>query len=498
MNSPQPTGPQPTGPQPSSPLPSGGWTHLHPLSPLLRGGIAFVAVVAYVLSQQLDALFGARPDDPTHGHLGWAALAVLLVLVAIVAGAWVSWRFSRYRVTASLVELRTGVVFRQHRQVPFDRIQAVDVGRPLLARLTGLSELVVQSAGGKDSHVRLAFLTDGTAQRLRDQLLALARGDDGAGTVGTVVPAAEARDVVDDAVDAQAQPRSQPGSAHPGGSLPATGGSRVVKVPNARILQAAAYSGPGLVILLAVPALAISVALGVPEMIAWLGPMTLAVGSGHLKRLTREGNFELLHEGHRLRVRHGLTDLRATTVPLHRIQAVQLSQPLPWRLTGWWRIQVNVAGAVHDDKETQTVLLPVGTLAEALRVLALVLPDVPPPTAVEAAVGAGTGSGFVVSGRGARLLDPLGWRRQGYAVAPGCLVARRGRLYRSAQFVPHARVQSLKVEQGPVQRLRGVASVRLVSTPGPVSVVVPHLDQDEALRLLDEQVLRSRHARRPV
>ena len=71
-----------------------------------------------------------------------------------------SWRFSRFRVADTLIELRTGVLFRQHRQVRFDRIQAVDLGRPLLARLTGLSEVVVQSAGGKDSHLKLSFLTD--------------------------------------------------------------------------------------------------------------------------------------------------------------------------------------------------------------------------------------------------------------------------------------------------------------------------------------------------
>ena len=133
-----------------------------------------MAVVAYVLSQQADSFFGADRDDPTQGHLGLAALGVLLVLLAIIAGAWVSWRFSRFRVAETLIELRTGVLFRQHRQVRFDRIQAVDLGRPLLARLTGLSEVVVQSAGGKDSHLKLSFLTAAQAEQVREQLMALA------------------------------------------------------------------------------------------------------------------------------------------------------------------------------------------------------------------------------------------------------------------------------------------------------------------------------------
>lgn len=452
----------------------GEWRHLHPLSPLLRGGIAFLAVLAYVVSQQADSLFGADRDDPTQGHLGLAAIGVVVVLLAIIAGAWVSWRFSRFRVAETLIELRTGVLFRQHRQVRFDRIQAVDLGRPLLARLTGLSEVVVQSAGGKDSHLKLSFLTDAQAQQVREQLMALAgRSDEAPGS-----PLTDA-----DYADLPA---------------PAPVGDRVLAIPNARILQSVLYSGPGVAIVVAVPALVLSVALGVPEMVAWLGPMTLAIGSAHLKRLTQECNFELVHQGDRLRIRHGLTDLRTTTVPVHRIQAVEVKQSLPWRLIGWWRIQVNVAGAGTGDDVTQTVLMPVGNREEALRVLALVHPGIPRDAALAALEGQGPAEGFVTSTTRARRLDPLSWRRQGYAVLPDGLLTRRGAWYRAAQFVPHARIQSLKVEQGPAQRRRGVATVRIVSTVGPVSPVVAHLDEPDAVRLLNEQVVRSGRARQRV
>lgn len=465
--------------------PEGEWRHLHPLSPLLKGGIAFVAVLAYVVSQQADSLFDAERDDPTGGHLGWAAIGVVVVLLGIIAGAWVSWRFSRFRVADTLIELRTGVLFRQHRQVRFDRIQAVDLGRPLLARLTGLSEVVVQSAGGNDSHLKLSFLTDAQAQQVREQLMVLAG----------------ANDEVDGATLPSSGGAPEWGGAqlsdHDYADLPASPpvGEAILAIPNARILQSVLYSGPGVVILLAVPALIVSVALGVPEMIAWLGPMTLAIGTQHLKRLTQECNFELLHQGDRLRIRHGLTDLRTTTVPLHRIQAVQVSQSLPWRLPGWWRIQVNVAGAGTGDDVTQTVIMPVGNREEALRVLTLLRPGIPRAAALAALEGEGPAEGFVTASERARRLDPWGWRRQGYAVLPDGLLTRRGAWWRKAQFVPHARIQSLKVEQGPVQRGRGVATVRLISTVGPVSPVVAHLDEPEAVRLLAEQVVRSSRAR---
>jgi putative membrane protein len=442
-------------------------------------------VLAYVVSQQADSLFGAQRDDPTQGHLGWAAIGVVVVLLGIIAGAWVSWRFSRFRVADTLIELRTGVLFRQHRQVRFDRIQAVDLGRPLLARLTGLSEVVVQSAGGKDSHLKLSFLTDAQAQVVREQLMALAGRTDG--TADPVTAAAAPSRAGDPAALSDHDYADVP--------VPAPAGERILTVPNPRILQSILYSGPGVVILLAAPALAVSIVLGVPEMVAWLGPMTLAIGTSHLKRLTQECNFELLHQGDRLRIRHGLTDLRTTTVPLHRIQAVEVSQSLPWRLTGWWRIQVNVAGAGAGDDETQTVLMPVGNREEALKVLTLVQPGIPRAAALAALEGDGSAEGFVTASERARRLDPLSWRRLGYTVLRDGLLTRRGRWYRAAQFVPHARIQSLKLEQGPVQRSRGVATVRLLSTVGPVSPVVANLDVEQAQRLLAEQVVRSSLAR---
>lgn len=484
--------------QPPGPAAADGWRHLHPLSPLLRGGIAFAAVLAYVVSQQVDTLFGADREDPTGGHLGWAALAVLGVLVAIVVGAWVSWRFSRFRVTGSMVELRTGLLFRQHRQVPFDRIQAVDIGRPLLARLTGLSEVVVQSAGGKDAHLKLAFLTDSQAQQIREQLMELARHSDEAvvaqgdrleggslegGRAGVGLEGSAALEV------------SGSGAGGLDRTLPPGAADEVLKVPNSRILQSVLYSGPSAVVLPGVPVLVGSFALGVPEMVAWLGPMLLATGGAQLKRLTTEFNFTLYHQGDRLRIRHGLTDLRTTSVPIHRIQAIKVSQSLPWRFPGWWRVEVNIAGATQGDDTTQTVVMPVGTLDEAIAVLRLVRPGIPPDAARAALVGPGGEPGFTPAGAGARRLDPFGWRRLGYAVLPDCLMTRRGRLYRTAEFVPHARIQSLAVKQGPLQRSRGLATVRIVSTPGPVSPHVPHLDVHEAERLVNEQVERSSRAR---
>lgn len=460
---------------PGGPAQPGEWQHLHPLSPLLRGGVAFVAVVGYVLSQQVQRVFDAQgPDagrqDPTQGHRLLALAVAGVVLLAIVGGAWVSWRVSRFRIGSAFVELRRGLLFREHRQVPFDRIQAVDISRPVLARLTGLSEVVVRSAGGRGSHITLAFLTDARAQEVRERLMELAgRADEVA---------------------------AEPAAAEATAEAPQTG-STVVRVPNVRLVQAAAFSGGTAFLLVAVPTLLVGFALGLPQLVGWLGPMVLGVAGRHVRSLVREANFTLDHRGDRLVVHRGLTELRSTTVPLHRIQAAGLVQPLFWRWTGWWRLRVNVAG-VHEqgEQDTETMLLPVGTLPEALAVLALVRPELPAELAVVAGTRSGAGYGFTTAPRRAWVLDPVGWRRRGYAVTPDSLVLRSGVLRREAQVVPHARIQGVALRQGLVQRWRGVATVRLGSTPGPVNTEVAHLGLADAERLLGEQRVRSSRARR--
>ena len=85
----------------------------------------------------------------------------------LVGLAVLSWRVSRYRITEDALELHTGVFFRQQRRARLDRLQAVDVVQPFIARIIGLAKLKVEVAGGHDSAIQLSYLTERDAQRLR-------------------------------------------------------------------------------------------------------------------------------------------------------------------------------------------------------------------------------------------------------------------------------------------------------------------------------------------
>ena len=489
-----------------TPVDAARWRRLHPLSPLLRGGLAVAAAGAWLVSNQVDAWLGADSQLPAGRPLLWLGLAAGLGLLALVAVSWLSWRVSRFRIGASTLEVRTGLLLRQHRQVRYDRIQAVDLRRPLLARLAGLSEVHVQAAGsGRDA--RLSFLPHPEATEVRRTLMALAgRGDE--------------RELPVPAVDVT--PRTAPAAAP---VEAAAQGETVARVPPERLVQAWLLRGRTLGLVVAVPVLLWGLATGRGGVVAAVGPALLAVGGNAAKELVREWNFHLRRDAAGIHVTRGLTELTSSSVPVHRIQALVLRQPLPWRLADWWRIEANVAGVGAEHGEDDSVLLPVGTRLETLATLAVVR-----PTGDLHAVLGGLGDGhsdgygggptdrtagthgpahdepddraghaaYVTVPARAAWLSPLVRQRHGYAVTEGALVVRGGRLRRWVEVVPHARVQSLRLRQGPVQRRLRLATVELPTTSGPARPRVCHLDVVEATRLLNEQVGRSSRARERV
>jgi putative membrane protein len=108
----------------------------------------------------------------------------------------------------------------------------------------------------------------------------------------------------------------------------------------------------------------------------------------------------------------------------------------------------------------------------------------------------GADGGFVTTPRRARLLAPLGWRRNGFAATETALLLRSGRWWRSLVVVPHQRTQSMALQQGPLARRFRVADLVLHTTAGPVAPRLIQAGLDEARDLLDAQSARARAARK--
>jgi putative membrane protein len=433
--------------------------------------VVFILVIA-VQNVGGDLFAGDLPDQPHIGGriLAGGGLLVLLVVGVVLGLAYVSWRMTRFRVTPDALELHSGVLFRQQRRARLDRLQAVDVVQPLLARLAGLARITLEVAGGSGSAVTLSYLTESQAKSLRNHLLARAAG-----------------------LDYETDEAPEAPEHH------------VVEVPAPRLIGSLALSAPAIVTVVAVvAAVGAAVVLGQPAPVIAAFPMIIGVAGVLWARFNGGFNFRVATSPDGIRLRHGLLEQRAQTVPPGRVQAVRVRQPLLWRVPDWWGVEVNVAGygTGTDSRSPETVLLPVGTRDDALAVLSLVQPQLtvepgesPAEVVVSGLVGEGPAHGYVTAPPAAKWVDLVAYRRTGARVTREALLVRRGRLVRQLDVVPHARSQSWGLSQGPLQRRLGLASLSLHSTPGPVTPQVPHLAAGVAARLLADQTERARHAR---
>ena len=445
------------------------WRRVHPVTPLVKGWKA-LAVFAAVIVQQLG-------DNLARGmnlirDAGLPALLVLVLAVTLLATglAVVAWRMTRYAIDAQAVHLRQGVIFRQQRQARLDRLQAVDIVQPIVARIFGLAELKLEVAGGAGSAIKLAFLKESEANALRNELLARA-----AGVVTT-----------EGGVEAAVPPT--PPERH------------VVAVPFSRLIGSIVLTP--LVVLLVGFVIFATIAMIVaqdPGVVAALLPALFAAGSVVWTRFNQGFNFRAAVAPDGIRLRHGLTEARSQTLPPGRIQAVRLQRYVLWRWPDWWRVEVNVAGYGPKQGVTETVLLPVGTRDEALLALWLVLPDLgvaDPRAFLDAALsGSGSAHGFTTCPRRARWISPLAWWVQGVALTSRAAVLRCGRFSRQVDLIPLERTQSVGISQGPIERRFDVATLELHSTQGSIRPRLDHLAAADVARLAAEVVDLSRAAR---
>lgn len=476
---------------PAAPLRSryvdGLWHRLHPATPLLRGGIGLLVVLLYVggnLRERLVALVFGLPDvggDPVdeitrHDLVGPAVLIVLAALVVGVALFWLSWRNSEFRIDGDAVTVRYGVLLRRTRTAKLDRIQGVTIQRPVLARIIGAARIELDVAG-QNANVRLEYLSNVAAEELRRDVLVLASGR----------RAREQGDETEEGVDAAVL--TEPGRP-------------VVVVTAGRAIGSVLLSET-LVVLVVVVGIVVPVlvALGAGAA-ATVSFVPLIIGSVTVlgRRIARNLRFSVVSTADGVRVASGIVSTSTETVPPGRVHALHIEQPLLWRPAGWWRISANRAGhaAGRRNAESERSLAPVATTEEVLALLPLLIPDLADRRDLLLAglVGRGDGADFTPAPRRARWLRPLAWKRTGFRLTETSVLARSGFLHRELVIVPDARMQSVSLRQGPLEKLLRVATVHPHVVHGPVSTRLRLIDLARAQQLFNELALTGVGARR--
>jgi putative membrane protein len=392
----------------------------------------------------------------TSGGRNLGEFVVDLVIVAAIVGLGiVSWLVTRWRLEGDVLRIDSGLIRRSSQRLPLTQLQAVDLVEPGMARVVGLAELRLRMASSDGKAGRLSYLPVADAQRLRARLLALSHGL--------------------------------------GGDTPEPPERVLFVVPTGRLVGSILLSTTGLVLEVVIVALA---ALAGPDPslvgVALSGGLTsgIALAAALWRRLNSGYHLTVAEAGDGLRLRSGLLQTTAETIPVGRVQGLRLVQPLSWRPFGWCRLEADVAGKQRSRREnraegrTLRAILPVGTRAEADWLIQRILPgaDValtPPPSR-------------------ARWKSPLRFHNLSSGTNGHYVVTTGGRLRRATDLVPLAKVQSIRLVEGPVQRPLGLATIHLDIAGRNVHAALRDRNRTECDDMMAYLPEACRQARRPL
>ncbi|MDX3749732.1 PH domain-containing protein [Streptomyces sp. AK08-02] len=413
---------------------------LHPVTPLRRAWAPVALLIGWAVHD---------PDQAQRQLTRLTTTTLLLGLaVCLVGGAlygFLTWWFTHFAVTDNELRIRTGLLFRRTAHIRLERIQAVDITQPLLARIAGVAKLKLDVVG-TDKKDELAYLGEGHARALRAELLARAAG-------------------------------FAPETAHEVGEAPSR---QLLHVPARVLAVSLVLTGAtwgSLAAALVVPPFLWFATHSLWTVLATGVPLLGAAGASSVGRFINEYDWTVGESPDGLRIDHGLLDRTHETVPPGRVQTVRIVEPLLWRRRGWVRVELDVAGS------SNSVLVPVAPREIAETLIGQVLPGVTVPAALSRPP------------RRAGWCLPFWWRGYGIAVTDSVFVSRHGLLRRNLSLVPHAKVQSVRLEQGPWARFKGLADVH-VDTGANKTVTAGLRDAQEAAELLRGQAERSRTGRR--
>lgn len=466
--------------------------------------LGLVPHIARTLRQTLIALVAVAFGAGQLGGKAWLVIIVGLVAVMMtLAASFLRWWRTVYRVGADDIRLETGLLSREARSVPYERIQDVSISEPLLARMLGLASVTFETgAGGKDE-MKLAYVSKSEGERLRNVVrrqntLADARAANGTAALpegGTLVEApVEERSEVLFAMDLRRL---------------LTFGMFEFSLVLLTVIGAALQQldfllpfdiwdvdfwdhqlelGGGALESLGFAAQIITITLAVISL------LLVGVISGLIRTVLRDYGFLLERTSRGFRRRRGLLNRTDVVMPVHRVQAAVLDTGLVRRRFGWHGL--TFVSLANDAKEASHDVAPFAKREEIdpiAREAHIRLPD--PGIAwqrlsakpwvdrfVVAAIALVIGGGVIWLSEPRLFWLPLlllpivalsqylGWYRHGWAMDGGHVYVKKGLLAPTIIAAPARLLQSVEIAQSLLGRMRGYAALRFGLAGGSLAI----------------------------
>ncbi|MEM1132527.1 MAG: PH domain-containing protein [Pseudomonadota bacterium] len=341
---------------------------LHPLSLLL----AVISILPRFAFGAIPLFFALRED----GNIALLVAAGFIIIGSIIAMffAWLKWSRFSFTLGDNEIRITSGVLSRNSRSIPYERVQDVNIEQNLLARILGLATVKLETGSGGGSDGALDAVLLERADAIRDTIRERKAGQAEA-TVQDFISTGDAADTAP----------STPAEAE-GELIYAMDGKRLL------ILGFFSFSLAIFAFLFAIfqnfdfllpddivdPQAVIGTVTGdnvdsrvgaiqsqvsgismIGQIVAALAGLTalLLIGflTGLIRVVLREYGFRLEDNGKAFRRRRGLLTLTDVAMPLHRVQtAVTITGPIRRRF-GWRALKFQSLASDGDEGSDHVV-----------------------------------------------------------------------------------------------------------------------------------------------
>jgi putative membrane protein len=438
-----------------------GDRRLHPLAVVgtslksLPGALAgMIGSFTALMRQGVELAFGA-------------AALILLIMVAAAFVKW--WRFT-YRIGEGEIVIQRGLFSRQRRVIPFDRVRDIAIEQPLIARLAGAARVRIETGGAKADEGTLDMIELHEAHALRDHIRR-----------SNLAPAAAPVSLE------QEEPPER----------------TIFAMATPRVLGSGLLNFSLILIAVMIGAIQYLDELGLIDIERWIrtsnfkevaGRLDLrviatialllilvGVASGVIRTFLRDFGFQLTAGPAGLRRRRGLITLSEVLIPARRTEAARIETGWLSGWLGWHALAFQTLGADPKEGGVQ-VAAPFARMEEVERILREADFPLPPgstltrpparalvrrcgPWLLLAPLAAGAGLVWpqaVWAGLAPLAVAAAGflhWWRDGHLVGERALYISGGILGRRLWILPYEKLQTLSTARTPLQRALGLASV---------------------------------------
>lgn len=357
-----------------APPPRGEARRLHPLTLVQRILVSLPAVAFIMLP-----LF-TSPGRDSYFSVAFAIAYGVLALPFIVL------RYLRFRywITDREIVVQSGVLNRQDRSIPIERVQNIQIVQSLLPRLMGTATVKVETAGSKGTEGTLEYVSLGEARRIREVVRAFQRQHSAPETAPSGDPS---EDIAANDAAADGPVLAEPAAAAEANEATDAAADTLFTMPLRHVLLSGVFRFSLLYIALIFSAFQY-VDVAPEELLRWAerGPLrdftatataspwltglaTVAAAgllswlTGIAVNLNRYYGFRLHLEEGKLHRRHGLLTLSEGTIPLEKVQALILRTNPLMRRFGWYALELQTMG-VDTGRGGHQVAVPFAQLDE--------------------------------------------------------------------------------------------------------------------------------------